>query len=594
MKKEEKFKIFNQATSVTLKVFSEDETLEAHFTDMPIERLNSPILDFPALDAKHPDYYYIRYLTDKNALEKRWEDPQINKAYRPRSSRAQSVFRSLNDTRLMAKAHKKYWRGIYNNFIYHYMKEAQDLGLLDNDQINMLGRGLGISLALLDYMGYPLPSGLQSQSQAWLRQIQDDLPSKDELEKILDDQNLWLKNLQKALKKICPEEEDMTEKPQEETHQKIENKGAKEGNSEQNPVDLEGNPGEEEGKEGTKGDSEPSTENPIGTEDFDAEVIQEKADGTFIQGSKPAYHIYTDKYDLIASATDLAPLNELEKLRQQLDEKTQNMQNVINRLANKLQRHLMTRQKRFWQFDLEDGILDASRLARIVANPSSSLAYKKEIESPLRHTCVTLLIDNSGSMRGRPIALAAIVTEILARTLERCGISVEILGFTTRHWRGGESKKDWESSDSPKSPGRLNDLLHIIYKSADLPYRRAKLSLALMLKDGLLKENIDGEALLWATTRLMQRNEQRKILIVLSDGAPVDDATLGTNEPDILYRHLHDVVKKIETQKQIELMAFGIGHDVTDIYSNAVTLSTVSELADTLFNEMIDKFTGKS
>ncbi len=594
MKTDEKFKKFTQATSATLKVFSEDKELDAHFTATPIERLNASVIDFPALDVKHPDYSHIRYLTDKYALQKRWENAQIRKAYKPSSASGQSVFEALNHTRLMAKAYQKYWRGVYNNFIYQYIIEAQNMGLLDNNNVNMLGRNLGVSLALLDYMGFPLPSSLQPQAKAWLEQIKDKLPAPHELKASLDDQALWLKDLQDILKIICPEEEDLKENSPQEESKTIENKGTKQGNSEQNPADLKGEAGEEEGREGSKGEAEKQEDNQVGTEEFDAEVAQERGEGSHRQEAKLAYRIYTKKYDLIASATDLASVSELEKLREQLDEKTQNIQNIVNRLANKLQRHLMARQKRFWQFDLEDGILDSSRLARIVANPTLSLAYKQEIENPLRHTCVSLLIDNSGSMRGRPIALAAIVTEILARTLERCGIAVEILGFTTRHWRGGESKKDWENTAAYKAPGRLNDLLHIIYKSAEQPYRRARLSLALMLKDGLLKENIDGEALLWAANRLMQRSEQRKILMVLSDGAPVDDATLGANEPDILYRHLHDVVKQIENQKQIELMAFGIGHNVTDIYSQAVTLSTVSELADTLFNEMIGKFRSKA
>lgn len=591
MKKNEPFKIFSQATSATLKVFSNDEELTAHFTETPIERKNAKAVDFPLLDAKHPDYFYIRYLTDKYALQKRWENPQISKAYQPYSAGGKNVFDSIKQTRLMAKAHKKHWRGIYNNFIYQYVKESHELGLADNPNKSMIGRKLGVSLALLDYMGYDIPNELKPQAALWLSEMKDKLPSPHKLKESLDDEALWLKNLQQALKAICPEEDDLTDSPSEETQKTIENKGAQQGNSEQNPADIKGEAGEENAEKDQEKSVDEAHENLGGAEDFNAEVASKEQGEGLSEKVKLGYRIYTSQYDSIAPASELASIAELKKLRQQLDEKTENMQNIINRLANKLQRHLTAQQKRFWQFDLEDGILDAARLARIVANPTLSLAYKQEIENPLRHTCVSLLIDNSGSMRGRPIALAAIVTEILARTLERCGVSVEILGFTTRHWRGGESKKHWEKQGMPKAPGRLNDLLHIIYKSAEQPYRRSKLSLALMLKDGLLKENIDGEALLWASQRLMQRPEQRKILMVLSDGAPVDDATLGANEPDILYRHLCDVVKKIENQGQIELMAFGIGHDVTDIYSHAITLSTVAELADTLFNEMIEKFT---
>ncbi len=595
MKKQGNIKSFTQATSATLKLFAEDNKLDVHFSAKPVERVNASVIDFPALDAKHPDYFYIRYLTDKHALQKRWEKEAINKAQKPKSAGGQAVFRYFNHTRLMAKAHEKHWKGIYNNFIYQYVKDADTLGLLDNNHINMLGRSQGVSLALLDYMGYDLPDSLKGQAQAWLELIQDELPSQKALKAALNNQETWLSYLQNILNSVCPEEEDLRENPHKENAENsIQNRGKQQSNSEKNPADVEGSPGNEaEGEEDKQSQANPQ-KSPHGAEDFDAEVAQNRnSEGHKIE-AKLAYRIFSQKNDLIAPATQLASMSELQKLRLQLDEKTQNVQNIINRLANKLQRHLMAQQKRFWQFDLEDGILDASRLARIVANPTLSLAYKQEVENPLRHTCVSLLIDNSGSMRGRPIALAAVVTEILARTLERCGISVEILGFTTRHWRGGESKKDWENAGMPKAPGRLNDLLHIIYKSAEQPYRRARFSLALMLKDGILKENIDGEALLWAASRLMQRSEQRKILIVLSDGAPVDDATLGANEPDILYRHLIQVIKQIENQKQIELMAFGIGHDVTDIYSNAVTLSTINELADTLFNEMIEKLKQKS
>ncbi|MFV0321893.1 MAG: cobaltochelatase CobT-related protein [Alphaproteobacteria bacterium] len=591
MAKKRDFKDFEEATAVTFKVFSNDAEASVNFTDEAVERANHDILDLPKLTGNNPDYTFVRYLTDIKALEKRWNNRQIYHHYRPHSQAAREVYDAINTTRLMGKAGHR-WRGVYNNYMHYAISEGANLNLLNNPNLNLTGRSLGVSLALLQYMDYPIPESLQEQAQAWHQQIEALLPPKEQLAEYMENQSLWAKELQKIIKKVCPEEKDFEDKTREEEADIPENMGSNQAQTEQNDAPIEGKPSSDAAnEENKKSDDSQAGNPPDGGDEFDGEAVEHsEGHGNNIENVRLAYRVFTTQFDAIENANELATTSELEKLRVKLDEQTKDVQSLINRLANKLQRHLMAQQKRFWQFDLEDGILDAARLARVVAAPSHSLAYKDEIENPLRHTTVSLLIDNSGSMRGRPIAMAAIITEILARTLERCGIPVEILGFTTKHWRGGESRKLWEATGQPKAPGRLNDLLHIIYKSAEHPYRRARLPMALMLKDGLLKENIDGEALLWAQNRLKQRQEHRKILIVLSDGAPVDDATLGENEPDILYQHLRETVKKIEQQKDIELLAFGIGHDVTDIYSNAITLSTIAELADTLFNEMIDLF----
>ncbi|HUN45755.1 MAG TPA: cobaltochelatase subunit CobT [Stellaceae bacterium] len=303
-----------------------------------------------------------------------------------------------------------------------------------------------------------------------------------------------------------------------------------------------------------------------------------------------AYRAFTVQYDEIVDANDLCDAEELTRLRGLLDQQIAHLQSVIARLANRLQRRLLAKQTRAWEFDLEEGILDPARLSRVVVNPAYPLSYKRELETDFRDTVVTLLIDNSGSMRGRPITVAAMSADILARTLERCGVKVEILGFTTRAWKGGQSREQWIGAGKSPNPGRLNDLRHIIYKSADAPWRRARRSLGLMLREGILKENIDGEALLWAHNRLIARNEQRRILMVISDGAPVDDSTLSVNPGNYLEKHLRQVIDEIEHRSPVELVAIGIGHDVTRYYRRAVTIVDAEQLGGTMLEKLAELF----
>jgi cobaltochelatase CobT len=302
------------------------------------------------------------------------------------------------------------------------------------------------------------------------------------------------------------------------------------------------------------------------------------------------YKAWTTKFDEVVAATDLCDADELIRLRAYLDQQLVHLQGAVTKLANRLQRRLMAQQSRSWDFDQEEGILDAARLARIVVNPMLSLSYKIERETEFRDTVVTLLIDNSGSMRGRPISIAAISADILARTLERCGVKTEILGFTTRAWKGGQSREAWLAAGRPAQPGRLNDIRHIVYKQADEPWRRAKPNLGLMMREGLLKENIDGEALLWAHSRLIARREERKILMVISDGAPVDDSTLSVNSGSFLERHLRQVIGWIETRSPVELVAIGIGHDVTRYYARAVTIMDAEQLGGTIIEQLAALF----
>ena len=328
-----------------------------------------------------------------------------------------------------------------------------------------------------------------------------------------------------------------------------------------------------------------------GEEEGDRSDRRRRPDGFLPDEQRqPMYRPYTVEFDEVIEASELCDTEELARLRHHLDQQLAHLQGVIGRLANRLQRRLMAKQSRSWEFDLEEGLLDAGRLSRVVVNPMHPLSYKHEKETEFRDTVVSLLIDNSGSMRGRPITVAAMSADILARTLERCGVKVEILGFTTRAWKGGQSRERWLAEGKPPNPGRLNDLRHIVYKGADAPWRRARRSLGLMLREGLLKENIDGEALLWAHSRLVARPEQRQILMVISDGAPVDDSTLSVNPGNYLERHLRDVIEWMETRSNVELTAIGIGHDVTRYYRRAVTIMDAEQLGGAMMDRLAELF----
>ena len=319
----------------------------------------------------------------------------------------------------------------------------------------------------------------------------------------------------------------------------------------------------------------------------DTQIISQKLN---VNKSNLEYKIFTTKFDEVSKAEDLEKEEEIIRLRKNLDQQLINFQDLITKLANKLQRQLLAIQNRSWEYDLEEGLLDSSKLTRIIIDPQNSLSFKREKEFEFKDTVVTLLIDNSGSMRGRPITIAALCADILSRTLERCNVKVEILGFTTKNWKGGESREKWNTIGKPKNPGRLNDLRHIIYKSADVHWRQSKNNIGLMLKEGLLKENIDGEAILWAFNRLRKRKEERKILMVISDGAPVDDSTLSVNSGDFLEKNLKKVVKNIEDKKDTEILAIGIGHDVSRYYKKAIKITDVQELGDVMIKQLRNLF----
>ena len=327
-----------------------------------------------------------------------------------------------------------------------------------------------------------------------------------------------------------------------------------------------------------------------GKDDFSSENISQKLN---LINNNLEYKIFTTKFDEILKAEKIEKIEDIIKLRKNLDQQLTGFKDLITKLANKLQRQLLAKQNRSWEFDLEEGLLDSSKLTRVITDPYNSLSFKKEKDFEFKDTVVTLLIDNSGSMRGRPITIAALCADILSRTLERCSVKVEILGFTTKNWKGGQSRELWNNNGKIKNPGRLNDLRHIIYKSADTQWRQSKNNLGLMLKEGLLKENIDGEAISWAYNRIKKRDEERKILMVISDGAPVDDSTLSVNSGDYLEKHLKKIVKQIESKKDIEILAIGIGHDVSRYYEKAIKIADVQELGDVMINELGSLFERK-
>lgn len=429
-------------------------------------------------------------------------------------------------------------------------------------------------------------------------------PYLDRLSEALDDQRVYSDILREMIEALNLEKDDggrdLTEDESPDIDQESEDTSESDEGESEGEEQADPDSGEMEPDSGAADDDVQPSET---DEEMSVPFAMESAEEPGNDGQQPRpqaghnrnvqeerYKVFTAEFDRVEEAAELCDPEELARLRVQLDRQLAHMQGVVSRLANRLQRKLMAQQVRSWEFDLEEGLLDTSRLARIVANPLHSLSFKREKEMEFRDTVVTLLIDNSGSMRGRPISIAAMSADILARTLERCGVKVEILGFTTSQWKGGQARKQWVDSGKPTQPGRLNDLRHIIYKSADTPWRRARKNLGLMLREGILKENIDGEALAWAHNRLVGRSEARRILMVISDGAPVDDSTLSVNPGNYLERHLRDVIRFIETRSHVQLLAIGIGHDVTRYYRRAVTLMDVDELGGAVMAQLTDLF----
>ena len=529
-----------------------------------------------------------RALADSEALRMRYNDEAISKKNEPRGTISKSLFKIAEKIRYEKIGSDEY-QGIQNNLNNFYQKKIANS---DVHSQNFIADAFEAYLRK-NIMNMPIDENKKQDFKRW-----DDLFNKKIFNKIenlttsLNDQEQYT-NLVKSII------EDLEINDQKNDPQNIENENGEDNNNEnQNQQQSL----EEEQNQQSK-NQEFEMENIVPEIEFDPsmndqEAMLEDSDDESIpqsqrqppkDGNPRKYSIFTNQFDKIIDAKDLITEDEIKKLRGNLDLQLSSLQNFISRLANKLQRKLLAKQNRSWNFDLEEGILDASKLPRVIIDPFNSLSYKKEKDIDFKDTVVTLLIDNSGSMRGRPITIAAICADILSRTLERCSVKVEILGFTTLNWKGGKSREAW-MKNKKNNPGRLNDLCHIIYKSADTPWRRAKNNLGLMLKEGILKENIDGEAILWAHNRLKKRKEERKIIMVISDGAPVDDSTLSVNSGNYLEQHLKKVVKWVEASKDIEINAIGIGHDVSNYYEKAIKIADVQELGDAMVDQLVELF----
>jgi cobaltochelatase CobT len=600
---------FKTAIASTLRAIAGKRDLDISFSanEPPAQsRLRDsgkPRLPLPDSSLSRHSTALVRGDADAKALRLQHHDAGRHLVNAPLDLTAQAAFDALEQARIEALGAQE-MRGVAKNLSATLEEKARRLGYSNLTRREDAGIGDALHLlARVSLTGEDVPPSAAKLAELWQPWIQGVLGDEGlaALRPYLGNQEEFAKHALKLIGRMdmdigdsLSEPGDSGEESEQETrelneenekspHEAHEDRDSPE-QSEQEDAESE----REESGDGNAAEDETQTANPEAAEAPGASP--RRRPDVYAPGPGSAYHIYTTVYDEIIDASGLAEPEELDRLRSLLDQQLAHLQSVITRLANRLQRKLMARQQRSWRFDLDEGMLDTSRLARIVANPTVPLAYKQETETDFRDTVVTLLIDNSGSMRGRPIAIAAICTDIIARTLERCGVKVEILGFTTRAWKGGKSRDLWVQNGRPPHPGRLNDLRHIIYKSADAPWRRARRNLGLMLKEGLLKENIDGEALAWAYNRLAARGEQRKILMVISDGAPVDDSTLSVNPSNILEKDLREVIGWIESQSRVELTAIGIGHDVTRYYARALTIADADELAGALTGRLAELF----
>ncbi|MGG5817223.1 cobaltochelatase subunit CobT [Falsiroseomonas sp. HW251] len=590
---------FKRATAGVLRAIAQVPEVQVAFQPGPSglagKRARLPL---PTRALPPAEMAKLRGAADAIGLKLRHHDEGVHNARLPTRREAREVYDALEDVRVEVVG-SQHMAGVAANLRARLADQCEAEGydrMTRKDQLPMAA-ALGL-LAREKLSGEPAPAAARRVLDLW----RDTLGEKadqalEEMAHSADNQDAFARASRKLLAALdLAEAEVETESEQDEeegeggeTSQQQDQSGEGEAQAQDQesmlgaqPESMQGDAAEDETEEGEEEGAAADGDDRPGGPTQRREVPQ--------VDDPSAYKAFTRSFDEIVEAEDLCDADELGRLRQQLDQQLSHLQGVVSKLANRLQRRLLAQQQRAWEFDLEEGLLDVARLARIVANPMHSLSYKREREADFRDTVVTLLIDNSGSMRGRPITVAAMCCDILARTLERCGVKVEILGFTTRAWKGGQSRERWVQEGKPRNPGRLNDLRHVVYKAADEPWRRARRNLGLMLREGLLKENIDGEALDWAYRRLLARSEHRRILMVISDGAPVDDSTLSVNPGNYLERHLRKVIGEIEGREIIELIAIGIGHDVTRYYRRAVTIVDAEELGGTMMKKLAELF----
>ena len=588
-KKEDNIENFKTAIASTVKSISNTNNIEVTFTNVSSET-DKRIVKLPQIESisSKIDYMKTRASADSEALKIRYSNKKIYDEYKPNGETSKRLYEIAEKVRY-EKLGSEQFKGVKNNLDNFYSYKL-NLKEFKNKKENTLDA----------FENYLRTNILDQKNE---KKIDKNLKNhKNNFEKAFKKKLTLLKNSlldQRKFNSLISElitelniDEDLN--PEE----KLEDSNQKDNKENHSKDDENKKDGKEEGKEmsieTSMTDIEEKADDIDNKDDYEVEEVSNESQKRNDKQNifrEIKYKKYTEEFDEIIKAEDLEDENELNRLRQNLDQQLFQLKNFISKLANKLQRKLLAKQSRSWQFDLEEGLLDTAKLPRIIIDPLNSLSFKKEKDTEFKDTLVTILIDNSGSMRGKPISVAAICADILSRTLERCLVKVEILGFTTKHWKGGLSREKWMKNEKPTFPGRLNDLRHIVYKSADTPWRLSKKNIGLMLKEGLLKENIDGEALMWAYSKMQKRKEERKILMVISDGAPVDDSTLSSNSSDYLETNLKNIVKWIEKKSNIELLAIGIGHDVTRYYSKAVKITDVQDLGDVMINQLTDLFT---
>ena len=587
--KKDKLENFKTAISSTVRSLTNSQKLEVSFGNQQ-SKTEQDSIRLPDLQQNNNklNYEEIRAIADSKSLNYRFSDKKIFKQFEPEGNISKKLY-NISEKIRCEKIGTSYFKGVKNNIEKFYNKRISELDLKSSEDKIIESFENYLRIKFLDFEN---ENRIDKKLKTYKKDLNDKFKNKiSELKECTLDQEKFNSLISKlisdmSLDEIIDEEEKKDEKNDEnESQSKPQNQDQKAKENDEKYEEMSIDSGvpdlENEAKDSDQAEQE------LEIEDNSRPDLKKRGNTNF---GDLKYKSYTEEFDEVIKAEELESEDELLRLRKSLDQQLLQLRSFISKLANKLQRKLLAKQNRSWNFDLEEGLLDTSKLPRVIMDPFNSLSFKKEKDIEFKDTLVTILIDNSGSMRGKPISVAAICADILSRTLERCMVKVEILGFTTKHWKGGSSREKWMKNDKPNLPGRLNDLRHIIYKSADNPWRQTKNNMGLMLKEGLLKENIDGEALKWAFNKMNKRKEDRKILMVISDGAPVDDSTLSTNTSDYLETNLKKTVKWIENKSNVELLAIGIGHDVTRYYSKAVKITDVQDLGDVMINQLTDLF----
>ena len=595
---------FKKALAEATKVMADDPEMTVTYSVDP-PGMNRDGVRLPQVSRRmtRDEVLLARGTADAFALRRKFHDESVSSRYAPSGQLARDIYDAMETARCEAVGARA-MPGTAGNIDAKIGNEAdrKGYGQITNTQDAPLPVAAGYLVRHLA-TGRDLPPGAANVMNLWRGFIEEQASGTlDQIGDVLADQAAFARLARKVISDLgygdqlgddpdAPDDDQADDEAQEDT-ESPESQGEDQSEQDESEASPERSQEDQQDQSQAQVSMDDSADMEQGDEAElpEGEAPLEPPPPAPHSAADPNYAVYTTDFDEEIRAEDLAEAAELERLRAYLDQQLEPLKGAVSRLANKLQRRLQAQQNRSWLFDLEEGTLDAGRLARVVANPTTPLSFKQEKDTEFRDTCVTLLLDNSGSMRGRPISIAAICADVLARTLERCSVKVEILGFTTRAWKGGQSRERWLAQGRPQQPGRLNDLRHIIYKGADAPWRRARPNLGLMMKEGLLKENIDGEALEWAHRRAMARPEARKILMVISDGAPVDDSTLSVNPANFLEKHLRDVIAMVERKKAVELIAIGIGHDVTRYYQRAVTITDVEQLAGAMTEQLAGLF----